>query len=50
MVYIKLKEMSQYELASNTNPFDILTHWDLGFTIIIMFVKWESMLQLLQDL
>ena len=34
MVYIKLKEMSQYEFASNTNPFDTLTHWNLGFTII----------------
>ena len=32
MVYIKFKEMSQYQFASNTKPFDTLTHWNLSFT------------------
>ena len=34
MVYIKFKEMSLYQSASNTKPLDTLTHWNLGFTIV----------------
>ena len=34
MVYIKFKERSLYQSASNTKPLDILTHCNLGFTIV----------------
>ena len=34
MVYIKFKERSLYQSASNTKPLDNLTHWNLDFTIV----------------
>ena len=33
-MYIKFKERSLYQFASNTKTIDTLTHWNLGFTIV----------------
>ena len=39
MVYIKFKERSLSQFASNTKPLDTLTHWNLGFTIVTSALK-----------
>ena len=39
-MYIKLKERSFCQLASNTKPLDTLTNWNLGFTTATSVLKY----------
>ena len=40
MVFIKFKEISLSQFASNTKPLDTLTHWNLGFNIVTSALKY----------
>ena len=41
-MYIKFKEMSLDQFASNTKLLDTLTHWNLVFTIVTSALEYIS--------
>ena len=41
MVYINFKKRGLHLFASNTKHLHILTHWNLGFTIVTLALKYD---------